>query len=92
MESLEFMIFRPFVFVPCGPPMKDCLENSRKPVAEISSRFLVSFHTIDKITGIFSYVPYVSPILGQLLNLMSLPKITLFGPKFKSYDPYDIAK
>ena len=34
---------------------------------------------------------YESPILGQLLDLISPTKINLFDPRFKSYNPYDIA-
>ena len=37
------------------------------------------------------YIPYVPPILGQLLDLISPTKINLFDPRFKSYNPYDIA-
>ena len=36
-------------------------------------------------------VPYESPILGQLLELISPVKINLFEPRFKSYDSYDMA-
>jgi hypothetical protein len=36
-------------------------------------------------------VPYESPILGQLLDLISATKINLFEPRFKSYDPWDMA-
>ena len=36
---------------------------------------------------IISKVPYVPSILGQLLNLTSLARINLFGPRFNSYDP-----
>ena len=36
-------------------------------------------------------IPYESPILGQLLDLISLAKINLFEPRFKSYDPWDMA-
>jgi hypothetical protein len=32
-----------------------------------------------------------SPILGQLLDLISPAKINLFEPRFKSYDPWDMA-
>ena len=37
-------------------------------------------------------VPYESPILGQLLNLISLDRINLFEPRFEFYDPWDMAK
>ena len=33
------------------------------------------------------YIPYESPILGQLLDLISPAKINLFGSRFQSYDP-----
>ena len=33
-------------------------------------------------------IPYESPILGKLLDLISLGKINLFEPRFESYDPY----
>ena len=33
---------------------------------------------------------YESPILGQLLDLISRAKINLFDFRFKSYDPYDM--
>ena len=36
-------------------------------------------------------IPYVPPILSQLLDLISSAKINLFYPRFKSYDPYDMA-
>ena len=38
-----------------------------------------------------SNIPYKSPILGKLLNLISLAKIILFESRFKSYDPRVIA-
>ena len=34
-------------------------------------------------------VPYVPPILGQVLDLISPPKINI--SRFKSYDPWDMA-
>ena len=37
------------------------------------------------------YIPYESPILGQLLDLISLAKINLFEPKLESYNPYNMA-
>ena len=37
-------------------------------------------------------VPYESPVLGQLLDLISLSKINLFEPIFESYDPWNMAK
>ena len=36
-------------------------------------------------------IPYESPILGQLLDLISPAKINFFEPRFESYDPYDMA-
>ena len=39
----------------------------------------------------FLFVPYESPILGQLLDLISPTKINLFEPRFKSYNPYNMA-
>ena len=33
------------------------------------------------------HVPYESPILGQILDLISPAKINFFGRRFKSYDP-----
>ena len=36
-------------------------------------------------------VPYVPPILGQLLDLISPPKITISEPRFGLYDPWDLA-
>jgi hypothetical protein len=35
-------------------------------------------------------IPHESPILGQLLHLISLAKINLFVSRFESYDPWDI--
>ena len=35
-------------------------------------------------------VPYESPILGQLLDLLS--KINLFEPRFEFFDPWDMKK
>ena len=44
------------------------------------------------LEGLFNFkVPYESPILGQLLDLISPTKINLFEPRFKSYDPWDMA-
>ena len=37
------------------------------------------------------YVPYVPPILDQLLDLISLAKINISEPRFESYDPWDMA-
>ena len=39
--------------------------------------------------GLFTNYVYktMSPILGQLLNLISPAKINLFDPRFESYDP-----
>ena len=37
------------------------------------------------------YVPYVPPILGQLLDLLYLARTNLFGPRLESYNPYDMA-
>jgi hypothetical protein len=34
---------------------------------------------------------YESLILGQLLDLISQAKIILFEPRFKSYNPWDMA-
>ena len=34
---------------------------------------------------------YVLPILGQFLDLISLIKINISEPRFKSYDPWDMA-
>ena len=48
------------------------------------------FFNFEKILG-RQKIPYESPILGQPLNLISPPKINLFEPRFKSYDPYDMA-
>ena len=42
------------------------------------------------IEGGLNYVPYESPILGQLLDIISLPKINISEPRFKSYDPWDM--
>ena len=39
----------------------------------------------------FLLVPYESLILGQLLDLISPTKINLFEPRFKSYNPYNMA-
>ena len=39
----------------------------------------------------FIHIPYVPPILGQLLDLISPPKINISEPRFKSYDPWDMA-
>jgi hypothetical protein len=36
-------------------------------------------------------IPYESPILGQLLDLISPPKINISEPRFESYDPWDMA-
>ena len=37
------------------------------------------------------YIPYVPPILGQLLDLISPAKIHLCEPRFKSYDLWHMA-
>ena len=39
----------------------------------------------------FQYIPYESPILGQLLNLICPAKIYLFEPRLESYNPYNMA-
>ena len=49
------------------------------------------FGPIGQIGRINFEVPYESPILGQLLDLISLAEINLFEPRFKSYDPWDMA-
>ena len=36
-------------------------------------------------------LPYVPPILGQLLDLISPPKINISEPRFGLYDPWDLA-
>jgi hypothetical protein len=38
-----------------------------------------------------NYEPYESPILGQILDLISLAKINISEPRFESYDPCDMA-
>ena len=40
---------------------------------------------------IYVTVLYVPPILGQLLDLISPAKINISEPRFKSYDPWDMA-
>ena len=40
---------------------------------------------------IHCYVPYESPILGQVLDLISPPKTNISEPRFESYDPWDMA-
>ena len=45
------------------------------------------------LTSIFqlvSFVPYESPILGQILDLISPPKLNLFETRFEFYDPWDM--
>ena len=36
-------------------------------------------------------IPYVPPILGQLLDLISPTKINISEPRLESYDPWDMA-
>ena len=36
-------------------------------------------------------IQYVPPILGQLLDLISLAKINISEPRFEFYDPWDMA-
>ena len=36
-------------------------------------------------------LPYVPPILGQLLDLISPAKINISEPRLESYDPWDMA-
>ena len=36
-------------------------------------------------------VPYVPSISGQLLDLISLARTNLLGPRFNFYDPWDMA-
>ena len=46
------------------------------------------------LTSIFqlvSFVPYESPILGQILDLISPPKITISETRFGLYEPWDLA-
>ena len=40
---------------------------------------------------VMEFLPYVPPILGQLLDLISPPKINISEPKFGLYDPWDLA-
>jgi hypothetical protein len=55
------------------------------------------FGTIKILFQIFFFessctrVPYESPVLGQLLDLISPPKINTSEPRFESYDPCDMA-
>ena len=35
-----------------------------------------------------TYLPYESPILGQLLDLISPARVNIFEPRLKSYDPW----
>ena len=39
----------------------------------------------------YSNIPYESPILGQVLDLISPPKTNISEPRFESYDPGDMA-
>ena len=41
--------------------------------------------------GYIQQLPYESPILGQLLDLISPAKINISEPRFESYDPWDMA-
>ena len=59
---------------------------TNKKLERIRMYFLLS------MCSIHTNVPYESPILGQLLNLISLDRINLFEPRFEFYDPWDMAK
>ena len=50
------------------------------------------FQNISRIRDHFQnrMVPYVPPILGQLLDLISATKINISEPRFESYDPWDM--
>ena len=63
-------------------PTANCLNRSRI-VKPYYARFSKRLNWI---------LPYESPILGQLLDLISLGKIFLFEPRFEFYDPWDMAK
>ena len=43
------------------------------------------------VTLSMNHIPYESPILGQLLDLISPPKINISEPRFGLYDPGDMA-
>ena len=43
------------------------------------------------LNEIIKKLPYVPPILGQLLDLIFLAITNLFEPRLESYNPYDIA-
>ena len=53
------------------------------------------FETVDlfcqlQMGDVLPFIPYESPILGQLLDLISPAEINLFETRFKSYDPWDV--
>ena len=55
----------------------------------------VYYNKIYKKQGVWKYLifnlPYESPILSQLLDLISPPEINISEPRFESYDPWDMA-
>ena len=58
-----------------------------------SSHVFANFLNMNlRIFSMKYYLPYESPILSQLLNLISLDKANFFEPRFESYDPWDMAK
>ena len=57
------------------------------PLAKIVQNWIVDRPTASNFT-----VPYEAPILGQLLDLISTPKINISEPRFKSYDPWGHGK
>ena len=76
--------------------MSQNITVSFKYVDFCSKIYLILYPSNGNLTTNFAIllidkVPYESPILGQLLNLISPPKINISEPRFKSYDPWDMA-
>ena len=63
------------------------LPKDRQKLGEVQKKGLQIFFNL----VFYLLIPYESPILGQLLDLISPTKINLFQPRFKSYDPWDMA-
>ena len=97
---LYFLCFKIIYFKPSGnlivAPNLDFLELASsslefKKVIEHKKICIIWYLQIDILSTQKLELLYKSPILGQLLGLISLGKINLFEPRFESYEPWDMA-
>ena len=65
-----------------------------KTLVKFNSLLYYRFQILPKRTAVrqnFDHLPYVPPILGRLLDLISPAKINISEPRLESYDPWDMA-